>query len=181
MTEPRLIHEGKFLRMLMRGTWEYAERARRAAGVVVVALTPEGKLLLVEQYRAPVDSQVIELPAGLVGDTAEYEGESALIAARRELIEETGWDSEEITEIVRGPISPGVTNEIIVLVRASNLVRVGKGGGVEDEAIRVHEVSPDELTTWLEKRVAGGCMVDPKVMLALAALSLEPSGREDGK
>src|SRR5688572_22580058 len=80
MTPPRPSHthqivwEGKYLRVKVCGTWEYAERPNSPAGIVVIAVTPEGNLLLTEQYRVPMGKNVIELPAGLSGDES-YGGE----------------------------------------------------------------------------------------------------------
>jgi ADP-ribose pyrophosphatase len=55
--------EGKFVRVKKAGRWEYAERTNAAGGVVIVAITDAGSLLLIEQERLPVASRVIELPA----------------------------------------------------------------------------------------------------------------------
>ncbi|MCC5875065.1 MAG: NUDIX hydrolase [Candidatus Sumerlaeia bacterium] len=161
-----VVHEGKFLRYLKRGAWEYVERNRRVPGVIVAALTPGGCLLLVEQYRPPVNARVIELPAGLVGDEGNVVGESVLVAAQRELEEETGWHAGEMEEVARGPISAGLTNEEIIVVRARYLERVGAGGGVAGEDIMVHEVSLRDLKNFLVRRQEAGCLIDPKVMLA---------------
>ncbi len=57
----------------------------------LIVLTVDAKLLLVEQYRIPVHARTIELPAGLIGDDAGGTGEKQEEAARRELIEETGY------------------------------------------------------------------------------------------
>lgn len=169
MTEDPVVvlHEGRFLRFLKRGTWEYAERSARAIGVVLIAVTPEGKLLLVEQYRAPVDAPVIELPAGLAGDIQGQEDESLVEAARRELVEETGWDAGHLTELARGPISPGLSNEIVSYIRASDLRRVGDGGGDEEEEIIVHEVPLGEIEGWLRRMEERGRLVDPKVFAGI--------------
>ena len=76
MNEPlETLGEGRFLRMVKHRNWEYVDRKVGTGVVVIVAVNDEGKLLLVEQYRPPVDKDVIELPAGIVGDIAGQEGE----------------------------------------------------------------------------------------------------------
>lgn len=162
-----VLKEGRFIRFLRNGTWEYAERVNRAIGVVIIAVTPGGRLLLVEQYRAPVQAPVIELPAGLAGDIQGRENESLADAARRELTEETGWKAARFTELARGPISPGLTNEIVAYLRAEGLTRVGDGGGDEHEDIRVHEVPLHGIEDWLRAQEERGRMVDPKVWVGI--------------
>ena len=82
-----VLGRGRFLRLVRRRDWEMVERAGVREIVVLVAVTPAGELLLVEQYREPVAATVIELPAGLVGDEPGREGEVMEEAARRELLE----------------------------------------------------------------------------------------------
>ena len=54
MAGPRaILHEGQYLRLVQEGTWEYAERTNAGSAVIVIAVTPEDKLLFVEQYRVP--------------------------------------------------------------------------------------------------------------------------------
>ena len=84
-----IIKEGKFLRLLSRNNWEYVDRKNISGIVVIAALTDEDKLILVEQFRIPVNATVIELPAGLAGDKPDERDEVFEQAARRELIEET--------------------------------------------------------------------------------------------
>jgi ADP-ribose pyrophosphatase len=167
MTGPReVLHEGRYLRLVRRGRWEYVERTTGDLAAVIFALTPSGNLLLVEQFRIPVGARVIELPAGLVGDIAGAEDESALVAAGRELEEETGWRAGRLEVVGGGPISPGLTTETMVLVRARDLVRTGPGGGDDHEDITVHEIPLGDLRSFLAERQRAGCLVDPKVLLA---------------
>ena len=91
---PEVIYEGKHVRLVRRGEWEYVTRKNVTGIVGIVAVTDEGKLLLVEQPRPPLNRNVIELPAGLAGDVAGQEGEELANAARRELLEETGYAGE---------------------------------------------------------------------------------------
>src|SRR5215831_1758390 len=59
---------GKYLVLIREGHWEYAERVNAKGAAIIVAVTDEQKLLLVEQYRIPVHARTIELPAGIIGD-----------------------------------------------------------------------------------------------------------------
>ena len=88
-----------------------------------MAVTNEQKLLLVEQFRVPVDGPVIELPAGLSGDTDDP-NESLQIAAERELLEETGYSAESWTELATVTSSAGMTNEQVTIFRAAELQKV---------------------------------------------------------
>src|SRR4029078_3246763 len=85
-----------FLRLVKAGRWEYCERTRANGIVVIVPLIDPGQAVFVEQYRPPVKANCIEFPAGLSGDLAEAANESLATAARRELLEETGFAAEEM-------------------------------------------------------------------------------------
>ncbi len=165
-----VLATGKFLTLVKAGRWEYVERVRVTGVAVIIAVTQERKLLLVEQYRTPVAARTIELPAGLVGDESEKHSESASEAARRELLEETGYQAGEIKLVARGPISAGLTSEIITVLRADRLVRVGPGGGIAHEDITVHEVPLSEVTDWLNRKAQAGVMIDLKVYAGLHLL-----------
>ncbi|MBI1291759.1 NUDIX domain-containing protein [bacterium] len=159
-----ILAEGRFLRLRRKPSgWEYCERTNCHWAVVIAAMTDDRRLLLVEQTRPPVGGRVIELPAGLVGDSPELSEESWQVAARRELLEETGYTADRIEEVARGPLSPGLGTERIVLVCATGLRRVAAGGGVDSEDITVHEVGLDELDQWLHDRMVAGIQVDPKL------------------
>ncbi len=67
------LYSGRFLNLVRRGKWEFVERHSATGVVGIVAVTDEGRLLLVEQFRPPLQKQVIELPAGLAGDIAGEE------------------------------------------------------------------------------------------------------------
>jgi ADP-ribose pyrophosphatase len=166
--ETKVVFEGKHLRLIHRGRWEYAERVKAKCGVVIVAVTPEGELLLTEQYRVPVEARTIELPAGLAGDTDQHAGEQFEAAARRELLEETGYEAEHWEQVTPiGPPSAGMSNEMVIIFRASNLKKTGKGGGEESEDITVHAIPLKEAPAWLEKKASEGVLIDPKIFAGL--------------
>lgn len=169
------LHEARFLRLCRRGRWEYAERTNAGSAVIVVALTPEDRIVFVEQFREPIQQRSIEMPAGLVGDI--HGEESIELAAQRELEEETGWRAERVEFLMMGPSSSGMSTEQIAFVRAHGLVRVGSGGGDSTENITVHEVPRAEAPAWLDARRREGYSIDPKLYAGLYFVERNPDGR----
>ncbi|GLQ92234.1 NUDIX hydrolase [Dyella acidisoli] len=161
------LYQGRWLRLRRRGRWEFAERNNPGGAVIILAVTPEDKVLFVEQYRVAVQHFTIEMPAGLVGDLADQQHESALIAAQRELEEETGYRCDHVSFVHEGPSSSGMSNEIIAFVRAHDLVKVSDGGGDGTENIVVHEVPRLEAGEWLMARAKDGYSIDPKLFAGL--------------
>ena len=167
MAKKETIHySGRYLGLKERDHWEYAFRTNASGVVVLVPVTDAGELVLVEQYRIPVRSRVMELPAGLVGDNDNSE-EDFKTAAHRELIEETGYRATWLEELLTSPSTPGMADEIITIFFASGLVRVGPGGGDGNEDITVHHVPLENAAEWLEARMAEGIMLDPKIYAGL--------------
>jgi ADP-ribose pyrophosphatase len=161
------LYEGRWLSLRKRGRWEYAERNNPGGAVIILAVTPEDMVLFVEQYRVSILQNTIEMPAGLVGDVADQANESALLAAQRELEEETGYRCQRVEFVHRGPSSSGMSTEMITFVRAWDLEKVGPGGGDESENIVVHEVPRREAGAWLFARAAEGYSIDPKLFAGL--------------
>ena len=173
MTETHTLCNGKWLRLKRRGRWEYAERVNPGGGVMIIAVTPEDRILFVEQLRPAIECMTIEMPAGLVGDAATNSDESAIDAAHRELVEETGYRAGRIEFLMAGPTSAGMSNEILAFVRAHDLTRVDAGGGDETEDIVVHAIPRSEAAAWLIEKVRGGYSVDPKMFAGLYMLENE--------
>jgi len=170
MTE--LLYKGKYLNLVKRDNWEYV--TRNASDVVIIIAVHEGHIIAIEEYRTPLDKVVVGLPAGLVGDKPGQENEDIFGAARRELIEETGWAANSMKLIASDmPSSPGLTDETFNLFIARDLVRVGKGGGDDTENISVVHMHPgsaeDMIESWKEK----GYVIDPKLYMALYFLEKE--------
>lgn len=159
-----IVYEGKHVIVLERDGWEFVERKKAKTAVVILARTAEGKIVLTEQFRRPVDARVIDFAAGLVGDKGN-EDEAA--TARRELEEETGYRCDAVERLASGPTSPGITSETIAFFLASGLERVGSG----EEEITVHEVAPDAIEEWLRARERDGALIDIKVWAGLHFLT----------
>jgi ADP-ribose pyrophosphatase len=166
-TPIEVLSAGKYLRLVKRDHWEFADRHTCRGAVVVVAVTNERRLILVEQFRIPLMKSVLELPAGLVGDMQGDEHEATSVAARRELAEETGYEAAEMRWLAAGPSSAGLTSEVVDFFLATGLVRVGDGGGDHHENITVHEVPIDSARAWLADRSAAGLLIDPKIYAGL--------------
>jgi len=156
--------EGKFVRALKRGKWEYASRANDIRAVVILA-EYEGKVILIDQPRVPLGARCVELPAGLVGDVdpdATVEG-----TAVKELEEETGFTAERVEVLGEFYSSPGMLSEGFTLVRAHGVRRIGEGGGDEHEDIVIHLVARADIPNFLEQKRAEGFGIDVKLLMFL--------------
>lgn len=165
MTEPeQIVWQGRFITTKTKGTWEYVSRARGIKAAVILAID-EGHVLLVEQFRVPLDAPCLELPAGLIGD--ETDNEAMEDAAARELEEETGYRPGRIELVGEFHSSPGMVSESFFFVRAHDLVKTGNGGGVDGENITVHRVPVDDVAAFMAAKRAEGCAMDAKLLLLL--------------
>ena len=157
--------EGKYIRIVRDGTWEFVERCGGIDAVVILA-EHDGKVVLIEQPRVPLGNRkCVELPAGLVGDEDEKGVEETAI---KELEEETGFTAERVELIGEFFSSPGMVSEGFTLVRAHGLRRIGDGGGNEHEEIEVHLVPRADIPAFVERKRAEGAAIDTKLLLLLA-------------
>ncbi|GAB3262200.1 NUDIX domain-containing protein [Nocardioides dilutus] len=90
---------------------------------VVLAVDERDRVLVVRQYRHPVGQRLVELPAGLL----DMPGEDPEEAARRELVEEAGYDARSWTHLGSTYSSPGITGEVIHLYLARDLTPADRG------------------------------------------------------
>lgn len=141
MTEKTLqsenIYQGRILNLrrdeveLAGGRRALREVVEHAPAVAIVALDEQGRVLLVRQYRKPVEDFLIEIPAGSMDP-----GEEPLAAARRELAEETGYSASNWEFICSYFSAPGFTDEKMFLYLATGL-EAGETDPDEDEEIEV--------------------------------------------
>jgi len=139
-------------------TWEALERVGVKGIVIMVAVTSSGNVILEKQFRPPMGRDVLELPAGLVEASESMED-----AARRELIEETGWSAGKIEFLAEGPISTGASTEALKAYLCTDLSFIGKNGGDDNEIIEVIEVPLSQAQEYLRNAQLKGLLVDLKV------------------
>lgn len=105
--------------------------------VAVVAVTADDHVLLVSQYRAPVDGMVTEIPAGM----RDVEGEPAEETARRELVEEVGYAADTWHPLGSILSTPGASNGVVEIFLARGLTPVPvRPHGPEEQVMRIHHV-----------------------------------------
>ena len=174
--DTRVIGEGRYLRLVDWRTWEYVERLNIRGIVIIIPVTDDGKVVFIDQFRAPLRARVVEFPAGLVGDEEQHE--DIIEATRRELREETGYDAQELVPVAEGTVSPGSTSETVTVFLAKGLKKVAEGGGVGKEDIEVNEVPRAEIRPWLDAMKRKGRLIDLKVFMGLYFVEREygPAG-----
>jgi 8-oxo-dGTP pyrophosphatase MutT (NUDIX family) len=170
IVEKETVFEGEYLKFVRKrfktgrgeGVWETIERKNiyNKGAVMIVALTKERELILERNWRAPLESFVIQFPAGL----SDKEGENEEEVARRELLEETGYKAEEVIPIIPAPLCPALTPTRATHFLAPEVEFVGKEreeGAEETEVLKVPIEKIDDLllnlpkNTELDLRVPG--------------------------
>jgi ADP-ribose pyrophosphatase len=129
--------------------------------VAVVPVVDQGDaVLLVRQYRAPVDEVLLELPAG----KRDVPGEAADLTARRELEEEAGMRAGRLEKLVESYLSPGFCDERITIYMALDLSPCPPSAqGIEEQHMTIEKVGMDEIPAL----IASGAIVDAKTIIGL--------------
>lgn len=161
-TEP--IFQGKVISLqvdtvqLPNGETATREIVKHPGAAAVLALI-DGKMLVVEQYRKPMEKFQIEIPAGKLDA-----GEEPIAAAARELQEETGYRAGRLRPINSFYTSPGFADEKLFLFLAEDLVK-GDSRPDEDEFLAVDAITFEQAQTYIrEERIS-----DAKTILAVYA------------
>lgn len=168
------VFAGKLLtvrvdRVALPGGRETAREIVEHPGAVgIVPLLPDGRVVLVRQYRHAVGRALLEIPAG----TRDQPGESAEAAAARELAEETGYRAASLTRLAAFYTAPGFCTEELTLFLATGLT-AGAPAAMDDEAIAVETVALDAVPVLL----ARGEIADAKTIVGLLAAREAAAGR----
>lgn len=163
----KILGQGKFVTLFDDDSWEYVKRNNCTGIVVIVAMNDKREVILVEQRRVPVNANVIELPAGLVNDLNLAVEETMEEAAKREMLEETGYEIGRLELLFKAPANAALATEIVSFFRAYDLKKKTAGGGDETEDITVHEVPLEHAAQWLKKKESEGKLIDSKVYAGL--------------
>ncbi|EIJ78755.1 methanol dehydrogenase activator protein [Bacillus methanolicus PB1] len=150
---------------LPNGQTSKREIVRHPGAVAVIAVTNENKIVMVEQYRKPLEKSIVEIPAGKL-----EKGEDPRITALRELEEETGYQCEQMEWLISFATSPGFADEIIHLYVAKGLSKKENAAGLdEDEFVDLIELTLEEALQYIkEQRI-----YDSKTVIAVQYLQLQ--------
>lgn len=139
MTE-EIMFSGKYLNVVLKdGIYEIVEAPN---AVAVLATTTDNKVILVKQKRPSINTDTIEIPAGLIGI-----GETPLEAVKRELLEETGYQAKTVTEYRTVFHSSGYSTGHTVLFFATGCEKIAKQKLDENENIKIIEIPLSHLET----------------------------------
>lgn len=162
------IYNGKIINVqldeveLPNGKTSKRELVYHPGAVAVIALTEEDRILMVRQFRKPLGRSIVEVPAGKL-----EKGEDPEKCARRELEEETGYRSENMSHVASFYTSPGFSDELIHLYFTDQLIK-GKQNPDEDEFVELMEVTLDEALELVKKKE----IYDAKTAYAVQYLQL---------
>jgi len=181
VVERRTVYAGRYLALevdrVVRpdGSESTRDVVVHPGAVVVAALDSEGRLLLVTQYRVPPGGAMLELPAGTL-DTHDGVVEDPLVAAHRELEEETGYRAASMERIGGFWSAPGFSTEYLTLYLATGLSPAGEDrlSPDQDENLRLSRLPWRDAVAAIE----GGVIEDAKSVAGIMLLSrrLEAAG-----
>ncbi|MDR1571295.1 MAG: NUDIX hydrolase [Clostridiales Family XIII bacterium] len=173
--ESEMIYEGAIINLrhdrvtVKDGKSSWREIVEHNGGVAIAAVTDEGRMVVVKQYRKAAGRAMIEVPAGKTEP-----GECHRLTAERELREETGYSAGSLEYLTGFYSSIGYSTEFIHLYLATGLAP-GETDFDENEAIEVYEHTPDEILSMAES----GLAADAKTIIAAQIVKLRQACRPD--
>ena len=158
-----VLYQGRIFKVVERtqmgrsGKKLVRQVVKHPGAVGIVPILPDGRVLLIEQYRITFQKNIFEIPAG----TREV-GEEPLATAKRELVEETGYSADKMERLTAIYTSPGVLQEELILYIATGLT-AGESAPEDGEKIALRPKSWDEI----ERMIADEEIVDSKTLVGL--------------
>jgi NTP pyrophosphohydrolases including oxidative damage repair enzymes len=161
--ETKNIFKGKIIDVnlhtveLPNGKKASREIVNHPGGVAIIAYKDKDTVVLVEQFRKPIEKNILELPAGKI-----EKGEDIELCGIRELEEETGYRAKEFKYLGKVVSSPGFCDEYIYIYMAEGLYKGQDNLGDEDEFINVREIKIDKI----KEMIKSGEIIDAKTISA---------------
>jgi ADP-ribose pyrophosphatase len=165
--EVKNIYNGKIIDVnvhtveLPNGRKSSREIVNHSGGVAIIAYKDKDTILLVEQFRKPIEKVILELPAGKIEKDEDIE-----LCGIRELEEETGYKAKEFSYLGKMVTSPGFCNEYIYIYKAENLYKGKDNLADEDEFINVREMKIEKI----KEMIKSGEIIDAKTISAFMFL-----------
>lgn len=161
------VHDGHIIRVVV-GTYEGPDGdtfsrdvIRHPGAVAVLPLHDDGTVTLVRQYRAPIESLLLEIPAGV----RDVVGEPTETTAARELAEEVGLEADTYQHLIAFHNAPGMSDEVVDVYVATGLREIASAAqGPEEEAMSIERHQLDDLV----EMIADGQVTDAKTVIAVA-------------
>lgn len=157
------LYEGKLVNLridtveLPDKKYSKREIIEHPGAVAILAITEDGSVILVRQYRKAVERALLELPAGRI-EVNEEPGQTA----KRELQEETGFHAEKMEYLLEFYTSPGFTNEKVYIFLATELSE-GETKFDHGEFIETEKIHINDLNTMVER----GEILDSKTIIGI--------------
>ncbi|MFC2948247.1 NUDIX hydrolase [Virgibacillus sediminis] len=162
------IYDGKVIQVqvddvqLPNGKTSKRELVKHSGAVAVIPITKDNKIIFVKQYRKPLEKTLVEIPAGKL-----EKGEAPETTAVRELEEETGYTTGELSLVANFYSSPGFADELLYIYITDQLEKLDTPpAGDEDEFVELVELTLDEAKQYVEE----GLIQDAKTNYAVLYL-----------
>lgn len=163
------LYEGRIIDVVLEdvelpdGKTSKRELVKHPGAVAVIPVTEQGKIVLIRQFRKPLERAIVEIPAGKL-----EEGEKPEVCAARELEEETGYKTNKLEKVISFYTSPGFADELVHIFYTEQL-EAGVENTDEDEFVEKIEVTLEEA----EKMIETNEIFDAKTAFAVQWLKLK--------
>ncbi|MBP2031490.1 ADP-ribose pyrophosphatase [Clostridium algifaecis] len=159
--DKKLLYKGKIIELnlhrvkLPNGKESSREIVNHPGGVAILTYKNDDTLIMVEQFRKPLEKTILEIPAGKM-----EKGEKPEVCGRRELEEETGYKAKTFKYLGKIVTSPGFCDEVIYIYEARDLYKGRNDIADEDEFINLKEIKTDKI----KDMIKSGEIIDAKTV-----------------